>query len=144
MFVLVCVVCVVGVIEFSASITRACTLQMIVCTYQYMMDMTCLKYLSVCMFIVVCVDSDHIVIKVHIHTAGRPDVRTLFNALKNVSDWHQLGIQLGIPTSELRKIEEEYQRSDRRKTVVSALQQIGENTVAESVCQTTLEKLQVS
>jgi len=63
-----------------------------------------------------------------------------------------LGIQLGVPTSELKKIEEEYQQSDRRKMetldawlhqtpraswsdVVSALQQIGENTVAKSVRQ---------
>jgi len=85
-------------------------------------------------------------------TTGKPDMQSLSNALKDVSNWHQLGIQLGIPTSELRKIEEEYQRADRRKTealdtwlhqtpsaswsdVVSALQQMGENTVAESVCQ---------
>jgi len=40
----------------------------------------------------------------------------LSNALKDVYNWYQLGIQLGIPTSELRKIEEEYQQSDRRKT----------------------------
>ena len=79
-------------------------------------------------------------------------MQNLSNALKDVYKWHQLGIQLGIPISELRKIEAEYQRSDRQKTetldawlrrtpsaswsdVVSALQQMGENTVAESVRQ---------
>jgi len=85
-------------------------------------------------------------------TTGKPDIRNLSNALKEVCNWYQLGIQLGVPTSELRKIEDEYQRSDRRKSetldtwlqqtpsaswsgVVSALQQMGENTVAESVRQ---------
>ena len=85
-------------------------------------------------------------------TTGKPDIRNLSNALKEVCNWYQLGIQLGVPTSELRKVEDEYQRSDRRKSetldtwlqqtpsaswsdVVSALQQMGENTVAESVRQ---------
>jgi len=79
-------------------------------------------------------------------------MQNLSSALKEVCDWHQLGIQLGIPTSELRKIEEDYAKSDRRMTetldtwlqrtpsaswndVLSALQQMGENTVAESVRQ---------
>ena len=85
-------------------------------------------------------------------TTGKPDMQNLSSALKEVCDWHQLGIQLGIPTSELRKIEEDYPKSNRRMSetldawlqqtpraswsdVVSALQQMGENTVAESVCQ---------
>ena len=85
-------------------------------------------------------------------TTGKPDVQNLSSALKDVCNWHQLGIQLGIPTSELRKIEEDYAKSDRRMTetlnawlqrtpsapwsdVVSALQQMGESTVAESVRQ---------
>jgi len=76
----------------------------------------------------------------------------LFSALRDVSDWYQLGIILGILPAKLRKIEENYPKSDRRKTetldtwlqqtpnaswsdVVSALQQMGENTVAESVQQ---------
>ena len=81
---------------------------------------------------------------------GRLDVPKLFSALRDVSDWYQLGIILGILPARLRKIEENYRGNDRRKTetldtwlqqtpnaswsdVVSALQQMGENTVAESV-----------
>jgi len=79
-------------------------------------------------------------------------VPKLFSALTDVSDWYQLGIILGILPAKLRKIEENYRGNDRRKTetldtwlqqtpnaswsnVVSALQQMGENTVAESVQQ---------
>ena len=85
-------------------------------------------------------------------TTGKPDVRGLSNSLVDVSDWHQLGIKLGIPSSELNRIEKDYQGNDRQKTetfiswlkrtpraswsdVVSALRQMGENTVAESVRQ---------
>ena len=83
---------------------------------------------------------------------GRLDVPKLFSALRDVSDWYQLGIILGILPARLRKIEENYRGNDRRKTetldtwlqqtpnaswsdVVSALHQMGENTVAESVQQ---------
>jgi len=83
---------------------------------------------------------------------GKLEVPKLFSALRDVSDWYQLGIILGILPAKLRKIEENYRGNDRRKTetldtwlqqtpsaswsdVVSALQQMGENTVAESVQQ---------
>ena len=85
-------------------------------------------------------------------TIGRLDVPKLFSALRDISDWYQLGIILGILPAKLRKIEENYRGNDRRKTetldtwlqqtpnapwsnVVSALQQMGENTVAKSVQQ---------
>ena len=85
-------------------------------------------------------------------TTGKLDVQNLSNALEKVTNWHQLGLKLGIPPHKLSKIEEDYQHNDRRKTetldtwlhqtpsaswsdVVRALQQMGENAVAESVRQ---------
>lgn len=82
------------------------------------------------------------------------DVRNLdvlFSELKTVTEWYNLGVNLGLPPSELRKIELGYQGNNRqmlamldlwlRRTpnaawgdVVSALRQMGENTVAESIC----------
>jgi len=87
---------------------------------------------------------------------GKLDVPKLFSALRDVSDWYQLGIILSILPAKLRKIEENYRGNDRRKTetldtwlqqtpnaswsdVVGALQQMGENTVAESVQQQYIE-----
>ena len=84
--------------------------------------------------------------------AGKLDAHNLFNALKEVSDWHKLGVLLSIPPSELRKIEQDYQGSDRRKTetldlwlrntpsatwstVASALQEMNQHTVAETIHQ---------
>ena len=87
---------------------------------------------------------------------GKLDAHNLFNALMEVSDWHKLGVALGISPPELRKIEQDYQGSDRRKTeildlwlrntpsatwstVVSALQQMKEHTVAERIQQKYLQ-----
>ena len=87
---------------------------------------------------------------------GKLDAHNLFNALMEVSDWHKLGVVLGISPPELRKIEQDYQGSDRRKTeildlwlrntpsatwstVVSALQQMKEHTVAERIQQKYLQ-----
>lgn len=83
---------------------------------------------------------------------GKLDVLNLCNALKEVSDWYRMGIALGIPPYELRRIEQDYQGSDRQKTetldlwlrldtnatwsnVVSALQKINEHAVAKRVHQ---------
>ena len=72
--------------------------------------------------------------------------------LKTVTDWHQLGICLGLQTDELKQIELDYQGNERRKKemldlwlrrkpdagwrdVVSALQQNEENRVAERIRQ---------
>jgi len=83
---------------------------------------------------------------------GKLDVQKLCDVLEGVTNWYQLGIKLGILPAKLRKIEENYRGNDRRKTetldtwlqqtpnaswsnVVGALQQMGENTVAESVQQ---------
>ena len=77
-------------------------------------------------------------------------VRSLFPELKIVSDWHQLGINLGLQEYELSKIEQDYQGNKRRmqqmldlwlrrtpntswKDLVSALDEMGENGVAERI-----------
>ena len=76
--------------------------------------------------------------------------KSLCGELKTVTDWHQLGINLGVPADELRRIERDYQGNDRRRAemldlwlqrtpnatwedVVRALQQMGENAVAEEI-----------
>ena len=85
-------------------------------------------------------------------TTGKLDVLSLSNELTEVVDWHQLGIQLGIPISELSKVEADYPKNERRKTetlslwlwrtpnaswehVVKALRQMGENRVAENIAE---------
>ena len=72
--------------------------------------------------------------------------------LRTVTNWHQLGINLGLQTCELNKIEHDYQGNERRKQkmldlwlrrtpnaawsdVACGLQQMGENRVAESIRQ---------
>jgi len=72
------------------------------------------------------------------------------NELTEVVDWHQLGIQLGIPPHLLAEIQANHAQNQRRKTetfdlwlrrtpnaswehVVKALRQIGENRVAENI-----------
>lgn len=81
---------------------------------------------------------------------GALNFQNLCAELKTVTDWHQLGINLGVPADELRRIERDYQGNDRRRVemldlwlrctpnatwedVVRALQQMGENTVAENI-----------
>ena len=76
----------------------------------------------------------------------------LSSELATVVDWYQLGLNLGLPKHELTKIERDYQGNDRRRlemldkwlrftpnaavgVVVSALKQMGENSVAESIRQ---------
>ena len=48
-------------------------------------------------------------------TTGKPDVQNLSNALEKVTNWHQLGIKLGIPPHKLSKIEKDFQGHRRRK-----------------------------
>ena len=81
-----------------------------------------------------------------------PDVSVLYSELSTVVNWHQLGLNLGLPKHELDKIERDYQENDRQRLemsykwlrrtpnatwedVVSAVQQMGENRVAENICQ---------
>ena len=83
-------------------------------------------------------------------STNAPDFKSLCAELKTVTDWHQLGINLGVPADELRRIERDYQGNDRRRAemldlwlrctpnatwedVVRALQQMGENAVAENI-----------
>ena len=78
--------------------------------------------------------------------------KKLFSELKTVSEWHELGINLDIPTCELDRIEQDYPGNKRRMTqmlalwlrrtsqpswvdVVSALQLMEENSVAENIRQ---------
>ena len=74
----------------------------------------------------------------------------LSSELKTVTDWHKLGIHLGLETYELIQIERDHQGNDRQKRemldlwlrrkpdagwrdVVSALKVMEENTVAERI-----------
>ena len=85
-------------------------------------------------------------------TAGRPDTATLCNELASVSDWRKLGLNLGVKDYELEQIERSRSAEGcdgwKRETfslwlrckssaswrdVVGALQQMGENTVAEKI-----------
>ena len=76
----------------------------------------------------------------------------LSSKLKTVTDWHQLGIKLGLETYELERIEKDYQGNERQKfqmlerwlqrspvtpweDLASALQEMGQNTVAEGIRQ---------
>ena len=82
------------------------------------------------------------------------NVKNLYSELTTVTDWYRLGLYLDLKTHELDKIEQNYtnQGCDRRmlvmlalwlrstptatwKDVVSALQQMGENRVAENIRQ---------
>ena len=76
--------------------------------------------------------------------------KTLCAELKSVTDWHRLGINLGVPADELTIVENGNQSNNRRKArmlnlwlrctpnatwedVVSALEEMGENRVAENI-----------
>ena len=80
------------------------------------------------------------------------DAGELSSALKTISDWYRLGLFLGLPKYDLNNIEKDYQDSKRRmlemvdrwlrstptaswEDVVNALQQMGENRVAENIRQ---------
>ena len=87
-----------------------------------------------------------------VQATDTPKVGDLFSELKLVTDWHQLGICLGLQTHELMQIERDHQGNERRKQkmldlwlrrkpdagwrdVVSVLQQNEENRVAERIRQ---------
>ena len=78
------------------------------------------------------------------------NLQNLSYELASVIDWFSLGLNLGLQKHELTKIERDYQGNDRRRVemldiwlhrtpnatwedVVRALQQMGENTVAENI-----------
>ena len=93
----------------------------------------------------------------HSHTSGVQttsvvNARNLFSELQTVTRWFQLGINLGLQIHELDNIEHDHIGSERRMLqmlylwlqrapnaawgdVVSALQQMGENKVAEGIRQ---------
>ena len=87
-----------------------------------------------------------------VQAADVPKVGKLSSELKTVTNWYQLGINLGLQVYELKQIERDFQGNERRKQemldlwlrrnrdagwrdVVSALRQMGENRVAESMRQ---------
>ena len=88
---------------------------------------------------------------VQIHTdSGAMNLHNLSSELASVIDWFSLGLNLGLQKHELTKIERDYQGNDRRRVemldlwlhrtpnatwedVVRALQQMGENVVAENI-----------
>ena len=87
-----------------------------------------------------------------VQATDTPKVGDLFSELKTVTDWHQLGIYLGLQWYELAQIERDHQGNERRKhemldlwlrrkpnagwrDVLSALKLMEENKVAESVRQ---------
>jgi len=78
------------------------------------------------------------------------NLQKLSSELAAVTDWFSLGLNFGLQKHELTKIERDYQGNDRRRVemldlwlhrtpnatwedVVRALQQMGENTVAEII-----------
>ena len=86
-------------------------------------------------------------------TAVKPDIATLCNELTGISDWFTLGLNLGVPHHQLEEVRRNYYSVEglgacRRETLVlwlqrtpnaswgdmvGALQQIGENIVAERI-----------
>ena len=92
------------------------------------------------------------IIKSDVQTADVQSVKNLSSELKTVTAWYNLGINLGLPTYELHKIECDYQGNDRRmlavlelwlrhtpnaawEILVDALEEMGENRVAENIRQ---------
>ena len=87
------------------------------------------------------------------------NVKNLSSELTTITDWYQLGVYLNLQTHDLNKIQQDHAHhgNDRqmvemlslwlRRTpnatwgdVVSALQQMGENRVAENICQKHLRR----
>ena len=87
------------------------------------------------------------------------NVKNLFSELTKVTDWYQLGVYLGLQTHKLDKIQQDHahQGNERqmlvmlglwlRRTqnatwdsVVSALEQMGENSVVDSIRQKRLRR----
>ena len=87
-----------------------------------------------------------------VQAADAQAIRVLSSELTTAINWHKLGLNLNIPKHELDKIERDYRGNDRQRLemldlwlrrtpnatwrdVVSALQQMEENTLAESIRQ---------
>ena len=93
-----------------------------------------------------------LIIRSLLSIAVKPDTATLCNELGSVSDWHTLGLNLGVKDHELDQIERSHPTEGcgrwkretfslwlRRKSnaswqdVAGALRQMEENTVAERI-----------
>jgi len=89
-----------------------------------------------------------------LHTTDALNVRILSDELSTVSDWYQLGIKLRVPDYKLDEIQRSYPTegcsrwkvealsfwlrstpNSSWRSVVRALQQMGENTLAEGIQQ---------
>ena len=92
-----------------------------------------------------------------VQATDTPKVGDLSSELKEVTDWYQLGMYLGLKAHELTQIERDHQGNERRKQemldlwlrrkpdagwrdVVSALQEMEENKLAESIRQNYIGK----
>ena len=77
-------------------------------------------------------------------------MKEIENELSEVTDWHQLGVQLGLTTGELESIEKDHSQNKRRKSEIlicwlrngnevswgalaKALKQCGYNTIAQKL-----------
>ena len=51
-------------------------------------------------------------------TSTQPELKEIQNELGEVIEWHQLGLELGVPHAKLKEIENDYPQNQRRKVEV--------------------------
>ena len=51
-------------------------------------------------------------------TSTQPELKEIQNEFGEVTEWHQLGLQLGVPHAKLKEIENDYPQNQRRKVEV--------------------------
>ena len=51
-------------------------------------------------------------------TSTQPELKEIQNELGEVTEWHQLGVELGLPHAKLKEIENDYPQNQRRKVEV--------------------------
>ena len=51
-------------------------------------------------------------------TSTQPELKEIQNELGEVTEWHQLGVELGLPHAKLKEIESDYSQNQRRKVEV--------------------------
>ena len=51
-------------------------------------------------------------------TSTHPELKEIQNELGEVTEWHQLGLELGVPHAKLKEIENDYPQNQRRKVEV--------------------------
>ena len=125
-----------------------CTVYVWICTSYH-------KYIRICWITISALWNTHVFLgslTATFPTTGGPDTATLCNELVGVSDWHKLGLYLGVQDYELDQIERSHPTEGcsrlkqetfslwlRRapnaswRDVVGALRRMGENTEAERI-----------